>query len=101
MATENAFDAEPSSLEDAVLHHRFDHILAASGRVSAGGRSERRYACTIEVHRQKEYVANYFAHGCRDQPRLGDELTDSVTRADESAEAIILAISLLMARLIC
>ena len=91
VAAKNAFDTKPSALEYAVLHYRLDHILAAGRRITAGGRRERRDARSVEVHRQKEYVADNSTHGCKNQPNL----------ADTWVEAIILAMSLLMARSIC
>lgn len=91
VAAKNAFDSKPSALENAVLHYRLDHILAAGRRITAGGRREGGDARLVEVHRQKEYVADNSTHGCKDQPNL----------ADTWVEAIILAMSLLMARSIC
>ena len=101
VAAKYAFDTKPSALENAVLHYRLDHILAAGRRITAGGRREGRDARSVEVHRQKEYVADNSTHGCKDQPNLADVLTGGVTLSDVWVEATILAMSLLMARSIC
>ena len=58
MTTEDAFDSKPTSLEDSVFENRFDHVLAASRRVPAGRRCQRRYENPVKIDRQEEELTN-------------------------------------------
>ena len=62
VATQDTFDAEPCALEDAVLHHRLDHILAARGRIAARRRRKRRDTIAVEIDRQQEYLTKEALH---------------------------------------
>jgi hypothetical protein len=58
MTTEDAFDTKPTSIEDPVFENRFDHVLAASRRVPAGRRCQRRYENPVKIDRQEEKLTN-------------------------------------------
>ena len=57
MATQDAFDAQPSAFEDAVFQYCLDHILAACRREAARRRSEGRDERTVEIDRKQENLA--------------------------------------------
>ena len=58
MATADSFDAEPTAFENAVFEDCFDHVLAASWRVTAGGRRQGRDKSTVEIDREEENFSN-------------------------------------------
>ena len=58
MATADSFDAEPTAFENAVFEYSFDHVLAAGGRVTAGGRRQGRDKGSVEIDREKENFSN-------------------------------------------
>ena len=58
MATADSFDAEPTAFENAVFEYSFDHVLAASGRVTAGGRRQGRDKGAVDIDREEENFSN-------------------------------------------
>ena len=101
MAAQYTFYSQPASLENAVLHYRFDHVLTACRRKAAGGWGKWGYACAVEVHRQQEYMANDGAHRRVYQPSLSELSAVAVVCCEVPAGAVILAMSLRMACAIC
>ena len=53
MASANAFDAQPTALEDAVFQHRLHHVLRAGGGEAAGGGRKGRDAGPVEIYREQ------------------------------------------------
>ena len=57
-----ALDTQPCTFEYAIFHHCFHHILAASRRISARRRRERRDTIAVEIARQQKYLTDKTLH---------------------------------------
>lgn len=59
MATEDTLDAQPAALENTILEHRFDHILATRGRKAARRRRQGRDERPVEIDGEQKNLAQH------------------------------------------
>jgi hypothetical protein len=67
MTAHDALDAQPSTFDYSILHHRLYHVLTTSRSESATRRRQGRYARAVEIHGQKEYMSQPFFHPSLDK----------------------------------